>query len=63
MLKDQLTKMLANQEYAVKEVIQKVLVLEQENISFDRPHLKNEIDKIIDEAAKRAPEKENKASQ
>ena len=58
MLKDQLAKMLANQEPVVKEVIQRVLALEQANISFERPHLKNDIDQIIDVAAKRLLERE-----
>ena len=58
MLKDQLAKMLSNQEPSVKEVIQRVVALEQANISSERPHLKNDIDRIIDVAAKRLLERE-----
>ena len=50
-LNEQLAKMLEPHSPAVKMILAKVIMLEQEHISMDRPRLTGEIDKVIHDAA------------
>ena len=47
MLTEQLAKMFETQPDDVKRVLLRVIALEQENISFDRPHIRSDIDQIV----------------
>jgi hypothetical protein len=57
-LNEQLAKMLEPHSPAVKTILLKVIMLEQENISMERPRLAGEIDKIIHEVALSALEED-----
>lgn len=49
MLKDELRRLFSEYDLVLQTVIFRVLRLEQEKISMDRPRVKEDIDRIIDE--------------
>ena len=51
-LNEQLAKMLEPHSQEIKTILFKVIKLEQEHISRDKPRLSGEIDKIIDEVSR-----------
>ena len=59
LLRERLRQLFADYDLAIQSVISDVLTLEQENISIDRPRLKEQIDEIITHIAN----KELKASE
>ena len=57
MLKDQLKNLFEGYEPAIQAVVSGVLSVEQENISMERPRVRDEIDFIIDLVARTALER------
>jgi hypothetical protein len=57
-LNEQLIKMLEPHSQVIQAILVKVIMLEQEHISMERPRLTGEIDKIIHEAALSALEED-----
>lgn len=55
MLTEKLAKMFEGQPDDVKRVLLRVISLEQENISLERPHIKTELDEIISTVASAKP--------
>lgn len=51
MLKERLNQLFTTYDPAIQSLIAEVLTLEQENISLERPHLKEQIDQIISRLA------------
>lgn len=60
MLKERLTQLFNQYDPAIQSLISKVLVLEQEHISMDKPHLKSDIDQIISQLASNEVDRVNK---
>lgn len=52
MIKDRVINLFRDYDEDVRKVIAGVIDLEQERISMDRPHVKDAIKEIIDEAVK-----------
>lgn len=52
MPKAELRRLFSEYDPAVETVISRVLLLEQEKISMDRPRVKEDIDRIIDKVAR-----------
>ncbi len=53
MIKDRVLELFKDQDEDVQRVIEKVLELEQENISIDRPRVMEGIREIIDRTVKK----------
>lgn len=53
MNRDRLRSLFSEYDQAIKSVIERVLQLEQEYITMDRPRINDQIDDIITEEAKR----------
>ena len=53
MIKDKLKELFKDYEPGLQRIIQEVLVLEQENISMERPRVKEKVEDIIAREAKR----------
>jgi hypothetical protein len=53
MIKDRVLELFKDQDADVKRVIEKVLELEQENISIERPRVMEGIREIIDRTVKK----------
>ena len=51
MLKERLNQLFTTYDHAIQSLIAEVLILEQANISLERPHLKEYIDQIISRLA------------
>ena len=51
MLFNQLAEMLGRQDEGVRRVLKRVIALEQEHISMQKPHLGSHIDEIIHQVA------------
>ena len=62
MLRERLNQLFKAYDPAIQSLISQVLTLEQENISLDRPHLKNEIDQIISQLASKEVDRAGKDS-
>ena len=51
MLKERLNELFTTYDPVVQSLIAEVLILEQANISYERPHLKEQVDQIISRLA------------
>lgn len=60
MLKDRMqelfAELFANYDMEIQDIILRVLLLEQENISMKRPRVRDQIDEIISQMVSKAPE-------
>lgn len=61
LLKDRLRQLFVAYDSDVQRVIAEVLDLEQQNISYERPRLKDQIDDIITNVAEKKPARSGKA--
>ncbi len=60
MLRERLNQLFKAYDPAIQSLISQVLMLEQENISLEKPHLKNEIDQIISQLASKEVDRAGK---
>lgn len=51
MLKERLNELFTTYDPVIQSLIAEILILEQANISFERPHLKEQVDQIISRLA------------
>lgn len=59
MLRDEISKVLSEYNESVQVIIAEVLAVEQENIAWKNPRVKDDIDLIIDRAAQSDLDKEH----
>jgi len=59
-LRERLNQLFKAYDPAIQSLISQVLTLEQEHISLDKPHLKNEIDQIISQLASKEVDRAGK---
>ena len=57
MLKERLNELFTTYDPVIQSLIAEILILEQANISFERPHLKEPVDQIISRLANKELER------
>ena len=63
MLRERLNQLFNKYDPAIQAVISEVLTLEQEHITMDKPHLKNEVDQIVSRLAPKEVDRMSKGDE